>query len=210
VENAYDETLLIKALEANDIVSEEAKLLKIAKKNMPSLPVDEIDLLIIERQGKNISGTGVDPNIIGRMKIPETLEPKWPSIKRIVVTDLTKESHGNAVGMGFADIITKKLFEKIDLRAVFENVSTATFLERGKIPLVADTSRQACETALRSLGLGKIDYKKIRIIYILDTLHLSEIYVSSAIFKEIKSKVRLILKDVEIFDQQGELNGFKN
>jgi len=75
---------------------------------------------------------------------------------------------------------------------------------------VADTSRQACETALRSLGLGKIDYKKIRIIYILDTLHLSEIYVSSAIFKEIKSKVRLILKDVEIFDQQGELNGFKN
>jgi len=210
VENAYDETLLIKALDSNEIVQAEARLLKIAKKNMPSLPVNQLDLLIIERQGKNISGTGVDPNIIGRMKIPEIPEPKHPSIKRIVVTDLTKESHGNAVGMGFADVITRRLFDKIDLKAVFENVSTATFLERGKIPLVAQTAKQACETALRSLGYGKIDYKKFRIIYILDTLHLSEIYVSSAILKEIKTKIKLIKKDEEIFDLQGELNGFKN
>ena len=108
IENANDKTMLVKALKAADIMQEEPKLLEIARKNRPALPVDQIDVLIIDQMGKNISGVGIDTNIIGRLKIYDQPEPISPKIRSIIVNDITEESQGNATGVGLADIISKK------------------------------------------------------------------------------------------------------
>jgi len=106
VENAYEETAVIKGIERDNLIAEESKLLQYSKSLMPSLPVDNIDLLIVQEIGKNFSGTGMDTNIIGRARIQGILEPESPSIKRIAVLDISEESHGNASGIGLADFVT--------------------------------------------------------------------------------------------------------
>ena len=116
VENAYDQTMLVRAIPAQEIPDREPGLLAVARVNMPSLPVDELDILIIDEMGKDISGAGIDTNIIGRMMIAGEPEPDAPRIASIVVRDLTDVSRGNAVGVGLADVITRRLFEKINLK----------------------------------------------------------------------------------------------
>ena len=108
VENAKKETAIIKVLRAHEFEKEEPKLLEQAKRFMPRLPVDQIDVLIIDEFGKDISGVGLDPNIIGRIGIRGEPEPEKPQISSILLTDLTEGSQGNALGMGLADVITKK------------------------------------------------------------------------------------------------------
>jgi hypothetical protein len=214
VENAYDETMMVKALNADAIMDEEPQLLDISRANMPSLPTERgdasraVDVLIIDRMGKDISGAGIDPNIIGRMKIRGEAEPESPQITTIVVTDLTPASHGNAVGLGLADVITQQLFDKIDLAATYENTVTSTFLERGKIPVIAPDAAAATAYALRSCG--PIPPDEVRIMRIRDTLHLGEVYVSPAILEEIKGRrdIDVIGEPVEVFDAEGMLRAF--
>lgn len=208
VEDAYHNTMLIRVLQTNDIMKQEPKLLKLSNENMPKLPVDEIDVLVVDRIGKNISGVGMDPNIIGRMRITGEPEPLSPDIKFIVVCDVTDESHGNALGMGLADVTTKKLFDKIDFQVTYENVYTSTFLERAKIPVVAERPEKALEFALRSCG--PIPPEKQRIVRILDTLNLDEVYVSEAILSDIsdKASVEVLGGYVDMFDTKGELTVF--
>ncbi len=206
VENARDETALVRALGPDDIMREEPGLLEYARRSMPCLPIEEIDILIIDRQGKDISGTGIDPNITGRIKIRGQEEPEKPRIKEIVVTDLTPASHGNAVGVGFADVITRRFFEKIDLAAMYENVVTSTFLERAKIPMIADNARHALEIASRAAG--SLQPREERIIRIRDTLHLEEMYVSGAVLRECQEKLEVIGNFQTIFDDEGELREF--
>jgi hypothetical protein len=205
VENAYDETMMIKAMKPEVIEEEEKKLLAIARSNMPKLPVDDLDILVIDVIGKDISGTGMDTNIIGRIRIEAEKEPEKPKIKRIVITDLTEGSHGNSVGMGLADIMTERLKNKIDYRATYENVLTSTFVERAKMPMVAKNDRSALEYAFRTCG--SIEPENARIIRIKDTLHLSEMYVSRAILNEIQHQpnIEVIGEYVDIFDDKGAL-----
>lgn len=208
VENAYDNTTIIKAIKSHNIEKEETELLKISKSHMPCFPVEELDLLIIDEMGKDISGIGMDPYIIGRIKINGIQEPRRPKIKNIVVTDLTEASHGNAIGLGLADFITKRLFSKIDFRVTYENSVTSTFIERSKVPIVTNNDRIAIEYALKTCG--PIDYSKARIIRIKNTLNLYEIYVSQVIWDEIKEKSN-IEKDgdfMEITQDNGNLIEF--
>jgi hypothetical protein len=198
VENAYDQSAIIKAMKPSDIESEEIKLLVQNQLMMPSLPVDNIDILIIDEMGKDISGAGLDTNIIGRMRIRNEKEPEKPDVTSIIVTDITEASHGNAAGVGLADYITKNLFEKIDLKSTYENIVTSTFIERGKIPIIADTAKQALEYAYRTSG--PIDIEAARIVRIKNTLHLDKIYVSETILNEIKDK-----KDIEILGTYNEM-----
>jgi len=208
VENAYDNTAIIKALKPSEFEKGEMKLLEYSRKNMPRLPVDKLDILIVDQLGKNISGTGMDTNIIGRIKIEGENEPNIPKIKRIIVSDLTKESHGNAIGIGLADFTTKRLFNKIDFEATYENVLTSTFIERGKVPIVADNDRQAMEYALRTCGPIRIE--DARIIRIKDTLHISEMYVSESVFNEIKdrSNIKVAGEFIDMFTPEGDLIDF--
>jgi hypothetical protein len=179
IENAYDETMLVKALRTDDFFDQEPLLLEIARNNMAALPVNDIDVLIIDQIGKDISGVGLDPNIIGRIKIRGQKEPEKPAIKAIVLLDLTDNSHGNAIGIGLSDVITKKLYDKINYASTYTNAVTSSFLERAKIPIVANTDKEAVEIALRSCGYIKGGEEKI--IRIKDTLHLNELYVSQSI-----------------------------
>jgi len=206
VENAFDETSIIRALRPEEILKKEPELLKYARKNMPRLPVNNIDVLIVDSLGKDISGTGLDPNIIGRMKIRGEVEPIMPKIKNIIVTDITEASHGNAVGVGFADVITRKLFENINFSSTYENVVTSTFLERAKIPIVADNVKKAFEIAYRASG--PIKDGKERVVRIKNTLDLAQVYVSHAIYDDIKDKVTPSGSFTDILDEKGNLKSF--
>ena len=186
VENAYDQTLLVRAIPAVAIPEQEPLLLEIARQHMPRLPVEDLDILIVDEMGKNISGLGMDPNVIGRLRIRGEPEPPGPRVKVIMVRDLTAESHGNAIGVGLADVITRQLFNKIDFQATYENAVTSTFLDRAKIPVIAESDAQALEIAVRACRL--IDPAQPRVIRIRNTLRLDELYVSPAVLAEIKDR----------------------
>jgi hypothetical protein len=208
VENAYDDTMLINALKTDEFFEQEQVLLDIARKNMPSLPVNDIDVLIIDQMGKDISGVGIDPNIVGRIKIQGQKEPDKPNIKAILLLDLTDASHGNAIGIGLSDVITKKLYDKIDFSSTYSNAVTSSFLERAKIPIVAKNDKEAFEIALRSCGYLKKGEEKI--IRIKDTLHLDQIYVSQPILDLIKGSegIESIKENVKLFDSESEFTHF--
>lgn len=203
VENAYDETLLVRAIRGEQIPTAEPALLELARRNLPGLPVDRLDVLIIDEMGKNISGLGMDPNVIGRLKIPEQPEPERPKIGIIYVRDLTAKSHGNAVGVGLADIISRRLFEKIDLKATYANALTATFLERAKLPLIAEDDREALGIALRAaLPAGTAN---ARVVRIRNTLRMDQLQVSPAVLAELKDHAEIeVVGPVEgLFDGDG-------
>jgi hypothetical protein len=190
VEDGHDETMVLRALKPQQILDDEPELLRQAVNAMPKLPTDAIDILIVDSMGKNISGTGMDPNIIGRIKVKGTPEPKKPAISTLVVNDLSEESHGNALGIGLADIITRKLFEKIDFKAMYANVVTTTFLERGKTPVVADSLLHAFAMALTTVE-GRA-YEELRVIRISNTLHLEEMLLSPILYQELADQVELL------------------
>ena len=210
VENAFHHTVMVRVLKAEEIADQEPALLRAANENMPSLPVDAIDVLVLDRMGKNISGVGIDPNITGRIGVRGQNDPPKPVIKSIMVSDLTDVSHGNAIGVGLADVITRRLYDKIERGETYRNVVTSSFLERGKIPIVADTDREAFEIALR--GCGHIPAGQERFIRILDTLQLEEMYVSDAIAKELRTSPRIEVLSgsagPELFDASGRLTAF--
>lgn len=208
VENAYDETMLVRALRADSILAEEPALLELSRKNMPYLPVEDLDVLLVDRMGKDISGTCLDPNIIGRMKIRGEEEPGHPHIKAIVVTDITPASHGNVVGIGLADVITQRVHDKIDFAATYENTVTSTFLERGKMPVYAPDDLSAYAWALRSCG--QVPQAGPRVIRVRDTLHITEFYASANLIKELSGRdnVRFAGDFVPAFGDDGSLRPF--
>jgi hypothetical protein len=198
VEDAHDDTMRVRALKPGAILAEEPELLRLAVASMPKLPADRIDILIVDTMGKNLSGTGMDTNIIGRIRVKGAPEPESPAIGAIIVDDLSPESHGNALGIGLADITTRKLFDKIDFKAMYANVVTTTFLERGKTPIVADTLAHAFEIALRTAGGRPLD--ELRVIRIGNTLHLEEMSVSPALYREMAGQVELVSETRDILN----------
>jgi hypothetical protein len=197
-ENAYEETAMIKAVLPEDFEREEKTMLQWVKQHMPRLPVDQLDVLIVEEFGKHISGTGMDVNIIGRLKIATEPEPDTPKITSIILLDLSNKSHGNANGMGLADVITRRFFKKIDFQATYENILTTGFLERGKMPLIAETEEQALEYALKPCGIA--DPAQARIIRIKNTLTLDELWVSQKVLEELRSQ-----EHIEVTDESMDL-----
>ena len=208
VENAYDQIMKISAVKPADFEETEKQLLSLSRENMPSLPVDRLDILLVDRMGKDISGTGMDTNIIGRMDIRKEPEPERPDISCIIVCGLTEASHGNAIGIGLADITTRRLFDQIDLQATYENSMTSTFLARAKIPLITQDVRQALQYACR-VG-GSADMGGLRILRIRDTLHLSELYASDAVLWGLQNgqNIRVIGEPAQMIGPDGELLPF--
>ena len=171
---------------------------------MPSLPIDEIDILVVDEIGKNYSGTGMDTNIIGRIRVLGVEEPEKPSIKYLIASNLSEASHGNALGIGLADLTTKRLFEKIDMKAMNENVITSTFLDRAKIPIVLENDREALTAALRATW--GVEDEETRFVRIPNTLHIGEMIVSEVLYHELKdqSNIEVIEEPTEMtFDKDG-------
>lgn len=182
VENAYDRPVRIEAAPADRIEAMERTLLDVATDSMARLPIDEIDLLVVDDMGKDKSGTGLDTNVIGRIRIQGEPEPDAPRVKSIVVTRLTAASHGNAIGIGLADAITRELRDAIDFGATYENGLTSSFSERIKLPYVADTHEALIRAGIRFAAIDPDFNRAIaaaRIVRIASTLELSDILVSA-------------------------------
>jgi hypothetical protein len=206
VEDAYDHTMLIRVLKTNEIMEQEPLLLQVARENMPRLPVNDIDILIVDQLGKNISGVGMDPNIIGRMMVQGEEETSDINIKRIMVDDLTNASLGNALGIGLADVITRKLFNKINFTVMYENIYTSTLYERAWIPVIAEHAADAYRYAHR--GCHNIITGRERIIRIRDTMHLNDLFVSEAVLDDLRNKVEILRGPVSQFENRGKLCGW--
>lgn len=189
VENAYEKTFLIKGVGNWDIEPAEKELLVLAKNLMPSLPFSEIDVLVVEEIGKNYSGTGMDTNVINRMRIQGEPEPAGLDIKRIVVLDISEESHGNATGIGLADFTTKKLVNKIDFQATYLNCLTSTFIQRAMVPMTLDNEEDAIATAVKSLGCKTME--SARIVRIANTLSMDCLQVSKSLLDDVEKDLRL-------------------
>ena len=206
LENAYDETYKIVGAKIEEFYQVEKELLKECKQILPKLPVKNIDLLIIQEMGKNISGTGMDTNVIGGIKDFKKGEYEPPQIKKILVLDLSPETHGNALGIGIAHMITKRLYEKIDLKVTNMNTITTTFLDRARIPMVFDTDKEAIEVGLKTIW--NLPGTKPRIIIIKNTLKLDQMYVTEPIWEEIKDRKNITLSgswEELNFDNSGNL-----
>ncbi len=203
LENGYDETARVEVVPPGDMVEREAVLLKEAQALLPRLPVEDLDLLIIDEIGKEISGSGMDPNVVGR---------KWddpmgiPRILRIFVRDLSPNTYGNATGIGRADFTTTRLVRDMDRHATYTNVLTAMRPEGGKIPVYFDTDREVLTAALATLGDREM--ATVRIAWIKNTLQLSELLVSLAVVRELGGRpgINIVGEPFPLnFDQDGNL-----
>jgi len=184
VENACHEIAIVKALTPDEIEREEKKLLEQAKTLIARLPFSEIDVLIVEEMGKDISGTGMDTNVVGRFWLPGETAPLAPTIKRIVVLDLTEHSHGNAVGLGLADITTQRVVSQIDYQATFTNVLTAGHTETGRTPVFLPNDRAAIRMALQTSV--PMHSPTARVLRIKNTLQLETLWISESLKTEIE------------------------
>ena len=205
IEDAYHKTAGLHWLDRDEILDKEPQLLEESKSLMPHLPINDIDLLIIKQMGKEISGTGIDPKIVGRSMIWGEQEPACPNIELISICDITRNSYGNALGMGLSDFITRRLFDKIDFAALKENIFTTTFYQRGKTPLVLENEQELIDVCLRHFQRRG---EKPKIILIKDTLNLSDMYISEAVLDELGNRddIELVCEPKDIaFDNDNRI-----
>jgi hypothetical protein len=209
VENAYDEPAIVEAIPAAEIHEREAELLAEYMGMMPALPVSNIDVLHVDALGKNYSGTGMDTNVIGRFRILGVEEPEAPAVKYVIVGDISKESHGNALGVGLADLTTRRLADHIEHKAMNANVVTSTFIERAKVPMILASDEEALQTAVRC-NWG-VPPEETRFVRIPNTLHLEYLYVSENLLDEVlqNAEAELVGDPENVrFDAEGYLEGF--
>ena len=183
VENGFGHTAQIRAVTPESFIKEEEQLLAYARTTCPHLPFDRLDVLVVDEAGKEISGTGMDTKVIGR--IMNIYEPplEHPYITRIVLRDLTKTSHGNGLGLGLADFVTQRLVDKLNREYTDVNCVTAVTPEKGRLPIVGRTDRLAVEYAFSSAG--PIDEKTARLCWIKNTMRLDRMFVSEALLEEV-------------------------
>jgi hypothetical protein len=187
VENGHDQTAKVQAVLPKDFAAVEKALLKEAKVWMARLPFDKLDVLIVDELGKNISGAGMDPNVTGRASVQKP--GGKPHIRMLFVRDITPEAEGNAIGVGFADMTTKRLVKKINYAAMHMNAITSGVPDAARVPMAFETDREAIETALGMIGLTPPE--RARVVRIKDTLALTEIDCSEALLAEVKTHRRL-------------------
>lgn len=184
IENAYDETAKVRLIPSKTMIEDEKKLVKIARDNMPYLRIPEIDVLVVEEIGKDISGAGFDPNILGRSPLLKTSLLPIPRIQRMVLLDVTKASYGNGIGVGLFDIITRNVFGKLDLEAMYTNAVACKCIDDVKIPLITENEDDAIKVALKACRDICRDNPKI--VKIKNTSELEYIQVSKSLMGHVK------------------------
>lgn len=185
IENAYDETCKIVAIDTPHLIEEEAEWLKFAFANMPSLLVKEADVLVVDEIGKNYSGTGVDPNIAG------TFSTEYAhgglKVQRTCFLDLSEASHGNALGIGLANCITARLFNKIDMDAMYPNIVTNTVFKSGMLPFVVPTDKEAIQLCIRTTNGVDRAPAKVRVVRIPNTSHIGTVMLSESYYEAVRA-----------------------
>ena len=202
IENAFDKTARIYALTPTEIITKEPVLLKEAFSLMPSLGFTECDVLVVDQIGKNISGCGMDPNITGVFATPGMTG--GIKAQRRCILSLTPQTHGNGYGMGAADCITRRLFDQLDLSAIYPNSITSTSLGFSKIPLIMETDKEALQLCIRTCN--GIKAENARIIRIRDTLSLSEFEISENLIPAMPENMQVISEPYQLpFKEDGSL-----
>jgi hypothetical protein len=187
VENAYDETAKIEAVHARDFESREKELLRLAKNWLPRLPFRTADILLIDQIGKNISGSGMDTNVIGRKyNDHKAMDDEWPKITRIIVRGLTEATHGNACGIGMSEFCLSRVVAEMNDEITWINVLTGGHPTAGMVPIHYPTDRQVLDVALPSIGLT--DPPDAKLLWIRDTLSVAEVECSAAYYGEARGR----------------------
>jgi hypothetical protein len=189
IENADDQPAEIVAVDRDTIFEVEPRLLERARQLMGRLPFDQIDVLVVGELGKNYSGAGMDPNVIGRLMVETQPDFERPSVTRLAVLDVSEESHGNIVGVGFADLTTDRLVAQLDPEPFRINVLTSCCLERARIPITLPTDRDVFEACLDTCW--RIDPAEARLVVIPNTLELNTLWVSPALEDEVRKHPHL-------------------
>lgn len=183
IENAFDKVAQVEVLLPDEIESRETELQKLAKKLLPQINFDKIDVLVIDEIGKNISGDGMDPNITGRYPTPYA--HGGPEVNKMIVLDLTPETEGNANGVGTADFTTQRLIDKTDWAATYANGLTSTVVAPTKAATTLANDQLALKAAIKTCNI--LDFTKVKMVRIKNTLEIGEIEVSEAYLEEVKN-----------------------
>lgn len=203
LENAYDRTMAIEGIPAQEIMAREPGLLERAKANMPHICVPNLDVLVVDRIGKNYSGSGMDPNVTGRFYSKEI--PAVPAAQRIAVLGLSEETHGNGCGLGVADTTTRRVVDHLDRESMYVNGLTSRVAESGRIPLYFDNDREAIQAAIKLTG--KLCASQLRMARIPNTMQLERIQISEVLAQEAQDLGLEIVGKAEplAFDTEGNL-----
>lgn len=203
LENSLDETAEIHVVPPDGFEETDRELLKRAWRALPRIPFDPLDVLIVDEMGKNISGTGMDNNVIGiGPRVGGKMEMGHPAVSTIVILGLTPETHGNANGVGLADITTRRLVDSIDYKATYTNVLTTRLWSAGRLPVIMETDREAVEVAV-----GETPPGEVRCVRIKNTLHLEELEISEALLPEARKAALTLVggpRPLE-FDETGRI-----
>lgn len=206
VENAYDETYLVKGLSPEEIITEEPKLRDLSYETIAHLLFDECDVLVVDKIGKNFSGDGMDPNISGRFVQPQYCSGGIDA-EKVVILDLSDETHGNAQGIGLAEVTTRRLFNKMKLEMTYPTGVTNTFLHLMKIPMIMDNDREALQLALCCCPDAE-DQTNMKMIRIPNTAHIDVIEISEGMLPLAKANpnIEILSEPYELaFDENGNL-----
>ena len=187
LEDQHDDTTLLEGIPPEGFLDREAELLETAYEIMPKLPFEDLDVLVLDRQGKDVSGQGMDTNVVGRRPFAiQEPEPNTPKIKRIYTRGLTETTHGNAMGMGSADFVHSDLLELIDMSASLINALTASTTRGVRLPPVVETDRAGLVAALSTIGV--VDPETVRVLRATDTMRLHRLYASAALIEEARKR----------------------
>ncbi len=202
VENAFDQVAKVSVMTPNEIEDKEIELQKLAKSMLPKLFFDQIDVLVIDEIGKNISGDGMDPNITGRYPTPYA--HGGPNVTKMAVLDLTKETEGNANGVGTADFTTQRLVDKMDREVTYANGLTSTVVAPTKIATTLPNDKLCLQAAIKTCNI--LDFTKVKYVRIKNTLEISEIEVSENLVDHVKEHPNLELAS-ELYEINYDNNG---
>jgi hypothetical protein len=207
VENAYDHTAKIQAVGSHEFEERERELLIVAKQWLPRLPFREAHVLLIDEIGKNISGSGMDTNVVGRKFNDHEPQPdEWPKIKIIGIRGLTPETHGNASGIGISELVRQRVIDQMNREITNINCETAGHLTAAMVPIGKPTDRDLLDVALNSVGM--VEPRDARVMWIRNTLQLAELECSEAYYREAKerSELTILSEPRELpFDAAGNL-----
>ena len=207
LENAREHTARVVAVEPEELLDAEPILLNEARTLMGTLPFDQIDVLLVGELGKNYSGTGLDPNVIGRQRVETMPDLPRPVVTRLAVLDLSVETCGNALGIGLADLTTERLIRAIDPTPMRVNSLTTNFLTRARVPIALPTDRDVMAACLDTCW--RIDRSEVRMVVIPNTLELTDLWVTQPLVREVEANPTLsFAADFQPipFDEEGALN----
>jgi len=206
IENQLHQTARVVAIPAATMEQQEMELVEDARRLMPRLPFDDVDLLIVDEIGKNLSGSGMDTNVIRRETHGSFIQPGRSPVQRIYVRSLHPYSYGNAVGIGLADFVHDRLLKAMDTRTTWVNVITAIMTANARVPMHFPSDREALEAAFQTIG--REDWREARVLWIKNTLSCEVLMASEAYLEAARARADLRSESKPTqpgFDTHGDL-----